>query len=156
MSLHQTYFWLIILDRWYFKCAVLSMEHKGGNENLSSPSPTLCTTGCGYYGNPAFDGMCSKCFKDALKRRQQSSSATLVQAPQQFDGIKYTLIQILNQSVYIISLHSCSMCANVVRNKNSVKFIHSKLMGNLLFHSYYCYFARRMACFYYTFLLSDG
>lgn len=63
-----------------------SMEHDGGNGNVSSPSPTptMCTTGCGFYGNSAFDGMCSKCFKDALKRRQQSTSpATHVQAAQQ-------------------------------------------------------------------------
>lgn len=63
------------------------MEHNG-NENLTSPSPTLCTNGCGYYGNSAFDGMCSKCFKDTLKRRQQSASpACLVQstASQQHD-----------------------------------------------------------------------
>ena len=50
------------------------MEHNSGNQNM--PPATLCRTGCGFYGNSQFEGMCSKCFKDAFKRRQQNSSPT--------------------------------------------------------------------------------
>lgn len=46
------------------------MEQNGSNQNM--PSHTLCTRGCGFYGNSAFDGMCSKCYKDTVKRRQHN------------------------------------------------------------------------------------
>lgn len=51
------------------------MEHNGGNET-DMPSTQLCRMGCGFYGTQGFDGMCSKCYKDAVKRRQQNSSPT--------------------------------------------------------------------------------
>jgi len=52
------------------------MEHNGGNQNMAFPS--LCRMGCGFYGNSSFDGMCSKCHKDMMKRRQQNTSPTQV------------------------------------------------------------------------------
>ena len=58
------------------------MEQNGSNQNM--PSTVLCVRGCGYYGSQNYDGMCSKCFKDMVKRRQHNPSpnaALLSSAP---------------------------------------------------------------------------
>ena len=45
------------------------------NELNAQPSTNMCRTNCGFYGSFA-DGMCSKCFKESVTRKQLSPTRT--------------------------------------------------------------------------------
>ncbi|XP_043933904.1 AN1-type zinc finger protein 6 isoform X4 [Protopterus annectens] len=41
-------------------------------ETNHSQAPMLCSTGCGFYGNPRTNGMCSVCYKEHLQRQNNN------------------------------------------------------------------------------------
>jgi len=55
------------------------MEDMERDTNQMSQSPSLCRSGCGFYGNPSSDGLCSKCYKDAVKRKQSAPTPQMSQ-----------------------------------------------------------------------------
>ncbi|KAH9509653.1 AN1-type zinc finger protein 6 [Bulinus truncatus] len=56
----------------------MSME-QNGNQNMAAS--IFCRNGCGFYAAQAFDGMCSKCYKDLKQIQQNESPVTSVQSP---------------------------------------------------------------------------
>ena len=55
-------------------------------EEQTQSAPTLCRNGCGYYGSSATEGMCSQCFRDYQRRKQEKTTQSSATSPSASPG----------------------------------------------------------------------
>ena len=44
------------------------------DSNQMEQHPVQCRNGCGFYGNAGTEGLCSVCYKETIKKKQQPPS----------------------------------------------------------------------------------
>lgn len=67
---------LFFLLFWILK-SFSSSQHSMEPKNDTPDMPMPCIAGCGFYGNPIYNNMCSKCFKDHAQAKEKKGDNPL-------------------------------------------------------------------------------
>lgn len=96
--------------------------------NQMSQNVALCRSGCGFYGSPGTDGLCSKCYKDALKRKQSTQPTPGRTTPTASSG-KSLEQKTMRESFQSMTLASCTSNACNTESLNSSSLSNEEVLS---------------------------